>query len=255
LRLLQYFNLESPKRSLAELSRLSGLSKPTTYRLLKALEDEGFLARNDHKTDDRHYQLGLRLFELGNLVAEGMQLRRIALPYMEKLRDDINEVVHLVILDRGEALYIERVETDKPLKLFTRIGLRTPLYAGSAARLLFAYMEETEQEEILKNMHLSPFTDSTVKTVEELKALLKDIRQKGYSISFGEYVSGTLGLSVPIRNHTEHVIASLTVAIPGSHFSSTGQEIIIQRLQVTAQLISSKLGYSAKKSSQNVPGS
>ncbi|MBU8878422.1 IclR family transcriptional regulator [Bacillus sp. FJAT-29790] len=243
LRLLQYFTLENPKLSLAEIARSSGLAKPTAYRLLRALEEEGFLTRNEHNLEDKNYMLGLRLFELGNIVAEGMELRKIALPYMEELRNQINEVVHLVILDRTEAVYVERVETDRPMKLFTRIGLRTPLYAGSAPRLLLAYMNESEKEEILKEMKLEPFTKSTVKNIDHLRTLLNDIKTNGYSISYGEFVPGTLGMSVPIKNHTSDVIASLTVAIPGDHFDERQTTNILERLQLTARQISRKCGF------------
>ncbi|KAB2333271.1 IclR family transcriptional regulator [Cytobacillus depressus] len=246
LRLLQYFTLENPKRSLADISKYSGLAKPTAYRMLRALEEEGFLMRNEHNLEDKDYQLGLRLFELGNIVAEGMELRKIALPYMEELRNEINEVVHLVILDRMEAVYVERVETDRPMKLFTRIGLRTPLYAGSAPRLLLAFMKEQEQEEILKEIKLSPFTESTVKNIDQLRALLKEIKANGYSISYGEFVSGTLGMSVPIKNHTANVIGSLTVAIPGDHFQEEKTSEIIERLLLKAEEISRKCGFTSK---------
>lgn len=245
LNLLKFFTLENPKLSLAEIARLSGLTKPTAYRLLRALEKEGFLTRNEHNLEDKDYMLGLRLFELGNLVAEGMEIRKIALPYMEELRNEINEVVHLVILDRNEAVYVERVETDRPVKLFTRIGLRTPLYAGSAPRLLLAYMNDNEKEEILKNLKLSPFTKTTVKNIDTLRELLIEIKQNGYSISNGEFVPGTMGMSVPIKNYTANVIASLTVAIPGDHFTEGQTTEIITRLRFTAEEISRKCGYNS----------
>ncbi|MFE8697870.1 IclR family transcriptional regulator [Cytobacillus sp. FJAT-53684] len=243
LRLLQYFSLETPKLSLADIARYSGLTKPTAYRLLKSLEEEGFLTRNDHNPDDKDYMLGLRLFELGNIVAEGMELRKIALPYMERLRNEMNEVVHLVILDRKEAVYVERVETDQPVKLFTRIGLRTPLYAGSAPRLLLAFMKESEREQILNEMKIAPFTESTVKSIDELRSLLDDIKANGYSVSYGEFVPGTLGMSVPIKNHTATVIASLTVVIPGDNFSEEKKSEMISQLQFIANEISRKCGY------------
>jgi len=244
LRLLQFFTPERPRLTLAEISRLSGLSKPTAYRLLKALEEEGFLARNSIDHEDKQYQLGLRLFELGNLVAEQLEVRKIARPYMERLRDEVNEVVHLVILDRGHAVYVERVENDRPMSLFTRIGLRTPLYVGSAPRLLLAYMEETEREEILRQMKLQPYTEATITDPAELRKVLEEIRNRGHSISYGEHVPGTLGLSVPIRDHTGSVIASLTIAIPGHNFTSEQIEYLIAKLKQTAREISRKCGFS-----------
>jgi len=243
LKLLQFFTLERPKLTLADVARLSGLSKPTAYRFLKTLEEEGFLTRSNRQNEEKQYQLGLRLFELGNLVAEQLEVRKVALPYMERLRDEVQEVVHLVILDREHAVYVERVETDQPVRLFTRNGLRTPLYVGSAPRLLLAYMKEEEREEILRRMELSPYTQATITNLAELRRVLEEIRENGHSISFGEYVAGTLGISVPIHDHRGTVIASLTIAIPGDHFTTERTSFLLSMLKQTAQEISRSFGY------------
>ncbi|MGG1662682.1 IclR family transcriptional regulator [Brevibacillus sp. NRS-1366] len=242
LKLLQYFSLERPKLSLAEIAKMSGLSKPTAYRFLKALEEEGFITRSSLAHEDRLYQLGLRLLALGNLVQEQIEVRKLALPHMARLRDELDEVIHLVVRERREAVYVERVETDRPMRLFTRIGLRTPLYAGSGPRLLFAYMRREEQEEMLRQLTLAPYTDATITDASELRQVLHEIRERGYSVSYGEYVTGTLGISAPIRDHTEKVIASLTIAIPGDTFQPEKTEHLIKRIRETAKDISRECG-------------
>lgn len=242
LKLLQYFSLERPKLSLAEITKMSGLSKPTAYRFLKALEEEGFVTRSNLAHEDKLYQLGLRLLTLGNLVQEQIEVRKVALPHMERLRDELNEVIHLVVCERGEAVYVERVETDRPMRLHTRIGLRTPLYAGSGPRLLFAYMRTDEQEEMLRQLTLAPFTDATITDAGELRKVLEEIRHHGYSISYGEYLTGTLGISAPIWDHTENVIASLTIAILGDICESEKREHLIERIRGTARDISRECG-------------
>lgn len=246
LRLLRHFSPERPLLSLAEIARMSGLAKATAYRYLRALEEEGMVARSGMPPDDVKYQLGIRLMELGNLAADQIEIRKLALPYMERLRDEVNEVVHLVVPDQGEAVYVERVETDRPIQLFTRIGLRVPMYAGSGPRLLLAFMEEQEREEVLGKIRLLPFTDATITDPDRLRELLTDIREKDYSVSYGEYVKGTLGLSVPIRDHTGRVIASLTIAIPGDNVSGERTRHILEKQKRVAEEISRRCGYAGR---------
>ncbi|RKJ33402.1 IclR family transcriptional regulator, partial [Butyricicoccus sp. 1XD8-22] len=81
------------------------MPKPTVYRLLSSLEYMGFLTKSKNSIHDVRYQLGIKLLELGGLVADGLELRKSALPHMQLLQSEINETVHLVIRDGDEAVY------------------------------------------------------------------------------------------------------------------------------------------------------
>src|SRR5690625_1991232 len=89
--------VEEKELSLQEIADMSEIPKPTAYRLLSTLENCGMLYKVKVSTHDSRYGLGLKLLELGNLVSERLELREIAVPYMEKLAEEINEVIHLVI--------------------------------------------------------------------------------------------------------------------------------------------------------------
>ncbi len=165
MRVLDLFR-EHERLSLPEMAALSGLPKTTVFRMAGALEEMGFLSRDDRGT----YRLGLRFLEFGQLVTERLDLRRVALPVMQALRDEVGDAVNLVVRDGREAIYIEKVEALAPVRVYTRIGRRAPLYAGACPRVLLAYLPEDEQERYLQEVALVPIGAGTITDRQRLRA-------------------------------------------------------------------------------------
>lgn len=243
LSLLDLFTKDQKELSLSEISKKAGMTKPTAYRLLSAMEEKGFLRKIKHSDQDIRYCLGLKLLELGHLVSEQLELRNIALPHMEQLRDEIDEIVHLAILDGTQATYIEKVESKQALRLYTRIGKSSSLYIGSGPKLLFAYMPEPEREKILRDLILQPLTKNTHTDKNELRKELQQIRNQGYSVSNGEQDLDTTGISFPIKNFTGKVVAALTVSGPSIRFCGKRKVLILEKTNRAADRISKDLGY------------
>lgn len=246
LKLLDLFILE-PELSLADVARKADLSKPTAYRLLVSLEDAGFLAKVKYSEQDIRYRLGLKLLELGNIVSMRLELRGIALPHMQNLSREIDEVVHLVVRDGNEAVYIEKVESTQAIRLFTRVGKRSPLHAGSGPKLLLAFMNEEERRRILTAAPLLPVTNQTVTDPDELRSEIERIRQNGYALSDGEQDVDTVGISYPIRDFSDNVIAALGVTGLKYRFSGERKVMMQQKTMEAARKISADLGYLHQK--------
>ncbi|HLR67907.1 MAG TPA: IclR family transcriptional regulator, partial [Virgibacillus sp.] len=108
--------------TLSEISEKTEISISTTYRILSTLESRKYLTKIKYSNQDIRYFLGLKFLSLGQVASEHLDLRIIALPHMKALRNDINEVVHLTVLDGNQAVYIEKVESTRNLRLYTAIG-------------------------------------------------------------------------------------------------------------------------------------
>src|SRR5690625_7595679 len=109
--------IDEKELSIHEISIKANMPKPTAYRLLTTLESAGLLQKSKETPHDSRYRLGLKLLEYGNLVAERLELRELARPFMEKLADEINEVVHLVVANQNEATYLDKVNSKRALSL------------------------------------------------------------------------------------------------------------------------------------------
>ncbi len=243
LKLLDLFTEETYELSLKEISLRSNLPKPTAYRLLSALEEAGFLNKAKENEHDSRYRLGLKLLELGQLVSDKLEVRKIALPYMQQLGKEINEVVHLVVINQGEATYIEKVDSTRALRLYTRVGKSAPLYAGSGPKLLLAYLPEKKQEEVIQLAKSAVYPNGKPIQTDQLKEDLHKIKEEGFSWSAGEQDEDTTGISYPIFDFRNEVVAALAVSGLSSHFTGEHLELIKQKTNQTAGEISDKLGF------------
>jgi IclR family transcriptional regulator, KDG regulon repressor len=238
LSLLDLFSDGRQELSLKEITEEVQLPKPTVFRLLASLEYSGFITKTRESENDSRYRLGLKLMELGHLVSEQLELRKIALPHMKKLAGEINEVIHLVIMNQNEAVYIEKVESTRALRLYTRIGKRSPLHLGSGPKLLFAFLDDDKRNQLIEEM-------SEYRKIEKLSftSELQQIKQNGYAISYGEQDIGTIGISFPIYDYERNVIASLAVSGPSSRFENDNLDYIKENTKIAAMNISLELGY------------
>lgn len=244
LMVLELFTVERPRLTLRQVAELADLSKPTALRLLNTLEDKGFLMRDKSKA----YCLGMKLLELGNLVAERLDVRAAAIPYMEELSVMADQAVNLVIRDGLEGVYIEKRETSHPVRLYTRIGRRAPLYAGACPRALLAFLPERERAEIVAQLKFIAVTATTPATASALEEVMKQEREQGYTLSLGELHEGTAALAMPVRDHTDRVVASISIAGPLGSFIPEKRDYLVRALQRSVRALSQELGFVAKES-------
>lgn len=228
--------------SLQEITEKTKMPKPTAYRILTTLESCGALYKVKETPHDSRYGLGLKLLELGHLVQERFEIREIALPFMEQLAKDLNEVVHLVIKHQNEATYIEKVDSNRVLSLQTKVGRTVPLYIGSGPKMLLAFLPEDERNELLAKADLKTLTNKPI----EKKALLdelEEIRKNYYSVSVAEQDADTTGVSFPIFNFDHEIVACIAVSGLSKRFVGKRLEEMIEKGKAVALQISRKLGY------------
>lgn len=238
MELLHLF-IEHARLGLNEMVELTGIPKTSIHRMVGSLEDMDFL----QKGEDGKYQLGLLFLQFGQLVADRLDIRRIALPAMSELRDLVGEAVNLIIRDGKEAIYIEKLDTDHPVRLYTKIGRRSPLYAGACSRIILSYLEEKEREKYLQEVELVPIGHGTITDMDKLRRELDKARQVGYTISYSELENDTVAIAAPIFDHTSRLVAGISIAGPQARFGEERLPELIRHLQNTAQLISRELGW------------
>lgn len=233
--------IDRERLTLQEMVELLRMPKTSVYRMAQSLVKLGFL----QKTDD-YYQLGLAFLSFGMLVAERLDLRKIALPIMKRLKEDTKEAVNLVIRDGDEAIYIEKVDTSEPVRVYTKVGRRAPLYAGACPRVLLTFMEREEQQRYIDNVKMVKIAKNTIVRRDILRDIIEKDRKRQYTVSYSELEDYSAAVAVPIFNHEGKVVAGLSVAGPEHRFSPEAVERMVPMLQQAAWQISEQLGFSRK---------
>src|SRR4029453_865103 len=133
--------------SLAELAEKVKLHKSTVHRLTSILERHRIVERD---SQSGRYRLGLRLFELGSLAMGRFNIRDRAHPHLERLLYEVNETVHLCVLDAGEMMYLDKIEPVRSVRMSSRIGRRIPVHCTSVGKAILAFLPESEVDDILR---------------------------------------------------------------------------------------------------------
>lgn len=225
---------------ISELSSKVNLHKSTVHRILGTLTYKGYIKQN--QTSNK-YSLTLKLFELGNKKVEGTDLLTVSRPYLEELMKKTNEVIHLVVREGTEIVYIDKVEPKKSITMYTRIGMRKPLYCTAVGKAMLALMPENKVQDIWSNSNIKKLTKNTIIDFNELNDNFKTIRATGFAIDDQEVENGIRCVASVVKNHKSAICGA--VSISGSIFSFTDDKInyFSKILIEYCNKISKELGY------------
>lgn len=180
--------------SLQTLAGETGLAKSTVHRLLASLVGLGYVVQDE---ENGHYRLTLKMFELSSGIVDSMDIMGVAKAHLERLSQRTGEAVHLVIRDGRDIVYIYKTESG-PMRMASRVGLRSPLYCTGVGKAILATLPGDELEDIWTHSNVQKLTDKTITDLEELRSQLVEVRANGYAIDDEENELGVRCVAVAI---------------------------------------------------------
>ena len=240
LDILSLFGSQSPELGITDIAKALNLHKSTAAGLVYTLQRNGYIAQNP---ENRRYHLGLQLIERAGVLLDQIEIRKIAMPELEHLRDWSSESVNLAILEENQVIYIERLLTDKSLGFRNHIGKRAWPHSTALGKAILSHLPPHEAREILESYPLESMTLNTITDIEALMGQFKAFRDQGYAIEREENEIGGLCISAPIHNHSSNPVAAVSVSFPLSRLDETMIATYGTKILEVARRISVKLGH------------
>ncbi len=240
LDILSLFGSQSPELGITDIAKALNLHKSTAAGLVYTLQRNGYIAQNP---ENRRYHLGLQLIERAGVLLDQIEIRKIAMPELEHLRDWSSESVNLAILEENQVIYIERLLTDKSLGFRNHIGKRAWPHSTALGKAILSHLPPHEAREILESYPLESMTLNTITDIEVLMGQFKAFHDQGYAIEREENEIGGLCISAPIHNHSSNPVAAVSVSFPLSRLDETMIATYGTKILEVARRISVKLGH------------
>lgn len=228
-RVLDLFAILAKTRTgmtLTELSQALGVAKSTLTDSLRALAHDSYLICNDNA-----YRLGPRAHRLASGIIASWSSTDVVRHYVRELASATRESVGYAIPDWeiGQVIYVDAVTSTQPVHYAMRPGVRAPLYASAAGRVILAFTPDDKRRAYLEHAQFRPLTAATRIKFDDINAHLQDVHRLGYCASFGEMLEDTAAIAVPVFEGGV-LIGALMVATPidrmRANFTSVLAEIV-----------------------------
>jgi len=242
LGILEAISRRSDGLTNSEISRKLAMPKSSASYILRALERRGYLHRN---AEDGKYKLGLKILDLGHGVAISLDLRELARPILHDLVKRISLTAHLATLEKGEAVYIERVEAPGFIRMNTWVGRRMFIHATSIGKSLASGLSREEVEAIFSTHGLPKRTPKTITNAARYLKELEKVRAQGYALDDEENSIGVRCIGAPVFNAMGKVEAAIGVSGTVAMVNPHSLPKFVDAVKEAARRISAKLGHSA----------
>jgi DNA-binding IclR family transcriptional regulator len=225
--------------SKTDIASKLGIPYSTAFNLLSTMEANDY-ARKDQESGK--YYLGFKFLGLANIQKNDLNLCEVAAPALEKLVRTTGITGHLGILDRGEAIYIDKRESNSFFKINTWVGKRNYVHTSALGKALILDLSDEELRKIWKQ-ELPKRTAKSITSLRKMKAELNSIRESGYALDDEEDEEGGRCVAAPIRDRSGRIVAAIGVSGSTAQLPSRRLEAIGDLVKQAAAEISKSLGY------------
>ncbi|MBN6885834.1 IclR family transcriptional regulator, KDG regulon repressor [Cytobacillus horneckiae] len=242
-RALDIISIVSMKKGglgVTEIANQIDINKSSVYRILSTLVQYGYVEQDD---DTGRYKLGYKLLEISSRLLDSIDLRTEAHPFLRELENATNEVIHLVVYDQDEVVYIEKLDGNEALRMHSKVGKRAPMHCTSVGKAILSQLPVHLVHDILDRKGLPAHTNQTIVDKETLLRELIEVRHKGFALDLQENEYGITCIAVPIFDHQGKVSAAVSISGPTMRMTDERLQELRPLMIQTGQQISARLGY------------
>lgn len=221
--------------TLAQLAAQMQVPKSTLMRLLRSMELHGYVL---HMPAERGFVPGVRAVSLGLRTMRGSNIRRECRAVLRNLVRKTGETCNLTVPDAGRVLYVERVDTDQPLRMHLQPGTWVPMHCTASGKLFLASMSLLERRNLLANLVLNRYSDRTIVDRQELEAELESIARRGIGVDNEEFVRGMIAIALPVLGEDGRLVAGVACHAPTARRSLDDLLANVSHIRAATEAIS-----------------
>jgi IclR family pca regulon transcriptional regulator len=208
LQVIRAFGRDRPVLSIAEVARLTSISRAAARRCLHTLSVLGYVSGEAGR-----YALSPRVLALGYAYLGSAPVAQAAQPVLERVAERVHESCSLTVLDGEEIVYVARAATRRILSVGLAVGSRLPAYCTAMGRVLVAFASDAERSVFLSRVKPIRHTPHTIVHRSALAAELERVRSAGYALVDQELEIGLRSIAVPVRRPEQSVVAAMNVGV------------------------------------------
>lgn len=224
-----------------ELTDRTGLHKSTVHRMLSSMAARGYVRKDE---ESGRYRMTTKLYALSGQVVENLDLVQIARAPMEALSRQVHETVHLVVPEGTDIVYVHKVDVEQgAIRMFSRIGMRRPMYCTGVGKAMMACMSDEEVDRIWDSSDIQAYTPHTIVTRERLHDVLEAVRRRDCAFDNEENELGVRCIAAAIRDYTGKVCGALSISAPLMRMSDSYLAQLQPALLATRDRIARDMGW------------
>jgi IclR family transcriptional regulator, KDG regulon repressor len=241
--ILEVFLKTGDELSISDVSELTKISSSTAHRITSILVKRGYI--NQKRKRGKYALSPQKLVELLGIIRKRLNIRTVALPYMNELSQVVDEAVEMALRSGNIAFNLEAVNLNHILNLRPESDTFN-LYSTGVGKVFLAYMSERELKEYLSKVPLKPRTPYTITKVDELKRELNKIRRNGVAFDNEEHDMGMRMVASPVMDWEGNVVAAVGIMGYSRRISKQRMTSLAPTVKDYALKISRALGYEDK---------
>ncbi|MBP0942521.1 IclR family transcriptional regulator [Pseudomonas alliivorans] len=236
LSVLGMFSAQTRSLGMHEIAGRLGVSTSAVYRILFTLTDMGYLNKNGTQ-----YELGARVISDGFSYLASRDIVDVAMPHLNRLRDQSSLSCHLSIREQTDSLYLYRAFAAQRLSVNVPVGTRIACHCTAMGRMLLTALDDAELSRLYQHIRLDDYPAPAPRTLPELQAMTRQDRERGWVLHRSDYATA---IATSIKDHAGKVTAAINLSGPDAIMDPDGARERFQDLLLACSAhISSELGY------------
>jgi DNA-binding IclR family transcriptional regulator len=194
---------------ITEIGAHTGLANSTIHRHLSTLCEMGYVVKEGDT-----YHVGLRFLDIGEFARTRKQVYQLAEPKVEELAAQTEERCQIVGEEHGRGIYVHLASGPNAVHTDSRVGKTLALHATSVGKSIMAELPAERVDDIIDRHGLEPVTEHTITDVDEFKAELDRIRERGYAFNDEGNIAGLRSVGAPVFDADGSVVGALSISGP-----------------------------------------